>query len=346
VIEIALLVVGLMWLISLGWGFYQYLQEVRKVPLRLRTFEAEMKETEALNLSDSANLDEAWEREILRTKPPMFPTLQRWLSGKQWMNWLDREIQKAHISWEVSSIVAMTLLGMAFALAVGSILATLLAPASSPFGRLLFALLLAGSVPFGVFQWLRWCQRRFIRRVELILPDTLGLLANTLRAGMGFQQAIEIVAREGLSPLKEEFATVTRSLTLGSTIEEALEAMMERVPSPELQLALVAALVQREVGGSLAQIFETASATVRRRLQARRELQTETALPRLSAIALAFGLPLFMFVAINLLTYLQTREAWSAPMFTSEGRPFWFAIAVLELCGWVWLSQVLTRLSE
>jgi tight adherence protein B len=87
------------------------------------------------------------------------------------------------------------------------------------------------------------------------LPDTLGLLANTLRAGMGFQQAIEIVAREGLSPLKEEFATVNRSLTLGSTIEEALEAMMERVPSPELQLALVAALVQREVGGSLASDF-------------------------------------------------------------------------------------------
>ena len=108
----------------------------------------------------------------------------------------------------------------------------------------------------------------------------------------------------------------------------------------------MAALVQREVGGSLAQVFETAAVTVRRRLQARRELQVETALPRLSAIALAVGLPLFMFGAINLVTYLQTREAWSAPMFTSEGRFFWGIIALLEVCGWVWLSQVLARLSE
>jgi len=347
-VEIALLAVGALWLMSLAWGFYQYLQEARKIPLRLRTLEATTGELEGVNLAEpsNANLDEAWERQILKTAPPMFPTLQRYLSGKQWMSRLEQEIQKAHVSLEASSLVAMTLLGMGFALAVTAILVTLFAPTASPFARLLLALLAAGSVPFFVLQWLRYCQRRFLRRVELILPDTLSLLANTLRAGMGFQQALEIASREGLSPLKEEFAAVTRSLTLGVTIEEALEALMQRVPSPELQLALVAALVQREVGGSLAQVFETAAVTVRRRLQARRELQAETALPRLSAIALAFGLPLFMFVAINLVTYLQTREAWSAPMFTSEGRFFWGIIALLEVCGWVWLSQVLARLSE
>lgn len=168
-VEIALLAVGALWLMSLAWGFYQYLQEARKIPLRLRTLEATTGELEGVNLAQpsNANLDEAWERQILKTAPPMFPTLQRYLSGKQWMSRLEQEIQKAHVSLEASSLVAMTLLGMGFALAVTAILVTLFAPTASPFARLLLALLAAGSVPFFVLQWLRYCQRRFLRRVNV-----------------------------------------------------------------------------------------------------------------------------------------------------------------------------------
>ena len=139
-VEIALLAVGALWLMSLAWGFYQYLQEARKIPLRLRTLEATTGELEGVNLAQpsNANLDEAWERQILKTAPPMFPTLQRYLSGKQWMSRLEQEIQKAHVSLEASSLVAMTLLGMGFALAVTAILVTLFAPTASPFCAIAF----------------------------------------------------------------------------------------------------------------------------------------------------------------------------------------------------------------
>ncbi len=262
------------------------------------------------------------------------------------MNWLTKELQRAHVAWDASSVIAFILLGMVFVLTLTIIVMTMLAPTSSPLWRLVSAIAVACLVPLAFLFWLRHQQRNYMRRVELVLPDTLRLIANSLRVGMGLQQALEIASREGLSPLREEFAIVTR-LALGTSLEEALEAMMDRVASPELQLALVAALVQREVGGSLAPIFETAGETVRRRLQLRRELKAETALTRFSAFSLAFGLPAFLFAALNLVTYLQTREAWSAPMFTTtEGRFALLVIVGLELAGWFWLSQVLAQLSE
>lgn len=343
--EVALFTTGFLWLASLVWGVYRFLHDAQKVPLRLQSLETEVAESSPPPANNE--LDEAWERQVLAAAPTLFPTIERWLSGRRLMSWLTKELQRAHVAWDASSVIAFIVLGMAFVLTLTIIVATMLAPTSSPLWRLVVAVAVACLVPLAVLFWLRRQQRNYMRRVELVLPDTLGLIANSLRAGMGLQQALEIASREGLPPLREEFAIVTRSLALGTSLEEALQAMMDRVASPELQLALVAALVQREVGGSLAPIFETAGATVRRRLQLRRELQAETALTRFSAFFLAFGLPSFLFVALNLVTYLQTHEAWSAPMFmTAEGRLALLVLVGLELVGWFWLSQVLAQLSE
>jgi tight adherence protein B len=277
----------------------------------------------------------------------MFPTLERWLGSGRLLTWLNRELERAQLRWQASTVVALSAFLMVFVLTVTAIGVSALVPTLSPLGCLGCAVLTATVVPLVGLAWLRWRQRRFVQRVETILPDTLALIANALRSGMSLQQALEVAAREGLPPLRDEFAAVNRALVLGASLEEALQGLMERVPSTELRLAMVAVLVQREVGGSLAQIFETAGTTVRRRLQVRRELHAETALVRFSAFALAFGLPLFLLIAVNAVTYLQTGEAWSAPMFVEPtGRWVWVLIAALEVSGWLWLSSILNAMTE
>jgi tight adherence protein B len=222
---------------------------------------------------------------------------------------------------------------------------SVIVPETSPLWKLALALLGAVAAPSFLLAWLRYKQRQFIRRVEEVLPDTLSLMANALRAGMGFQQALDLIAAEGLPPLREEFATVSRAITLGASLEEALQGLVERVPSTELELVVTAVIVQREVGGSLAHLLDVASNTVRSRLRLRQEIRAETSLTRGSAFALAFGLPILVFLFANFATIVSRTELWSAPMFTDPlGLKALGLIFLLETGGWIWLRRILETL--
>lgn len=290
-------------------------------------------------------LDEAWEQKFASQISEPFPLLSRLLSRRRFAQWLEREIRRAHVNWNVGSTLAVLLLLTVSGFSLTSIVLSLLAPTISPLWRFVIAFLMAGLSPFALIIWLRYKQRQFIRRVETVLPDTLALMANALRAGMGFQQAIELVAMEGLPPLREEFAIVSRATTLGASLDEALQGLVERVPSVELELVVTAVLIQREVGGSLARLLDIAATTVRNRLRLRQEIRAETSLTRGSAFALAFGLPALVFVFANFASFVTGSELWSAPMFTNPlGLKSWFAIVALEAGGWLWLRQVLETL--
>ena len=109
------------------------------------------------------------------------------------------------------------------------------------------------------------------------LADTCGLLANSLRSGYSLLQSMEMVAREGTSPTKEEFARVVREVGLGLTPEQALANLVRRISSDDLDLMVTAINVQHEVGGNLAQILDTISHTIRERVKVKGEIKTLTA---------------------------------------------------------------------
>lgn len=344
--DVILLITGLVWVISFALSLYWLWADVHLVSIdRLRHEGREEIAAEEISPPPRRSigaLDEAWERHAAETQQELFPTLTRWLSGRRFTNWLETELQKAHLNWRPSTAIVTALLLSTFTFTMAAIIATSFAPTSSPFVKFLFAFFAASLVPVGGFCWLRYLHRRFIQRVEFILPDTLSLIANALRAGMGLQQALEIVAQEGLPPLREEFAIVNRSITLGTSVENAFQNLLLRVPSTELMLVVMAVLVQREVGGSLAQIFETAANTVRSRLRLRRELHAVTSQARASAVFLAFILPAFLFIAVNLITILTSGEAWSAPMFYDPmGHKALGLIVLLQIGGWIWISKIM-----
>lgn len=125
------------------------------------------------------------------------------------------------------------------------------------------------------------------------LGDMLTMTSNALRAGFSFMQAVEMVAREMDDPIGGEFAEVMREMRLGASLEKALEHMARRVQSKDFELVVTAVLIQRQVGGNLAQILDTISETVEERIRMRREIKSLTAQGRASGVVLAampFGL--------------------------------------------------------
>ena len=148
-----------------------------------------------------------------------------------------------------------------------------------------------------------WLNRRKNGRLNAFnkqLPDTITLIANALRAGSSFLQAIELVVRESRPPISTEFSRVIREVNLGLPFDQALENMVRRVRSDDLELMATAISIQHQVGGNLAEILDSIAYTIRERVRIKGEIRTLTAQQRLSGYVVGFlpiGLAGFLFIA-------------------------------------------------
>ncbi|GAP14993.1 Flp pilus assembly protein TadB [Longilinea arvoryzae] len=109
------------------------------------------------------------------------------------------------------------------------------------------------------------------------LGDMLNLMVNGLRAGYSTMQAMESVSKELPSPICDEFRRVVQEMQLGVPMERALDNLLNRIPSDDLDLIITAINVQREVGGNLAEILDTISYTIRERVRIKGEIRVLTA---------------------------------------------------------------------
>ena len=148
-----------------------------------------------------------------------------------------------------------------------------------------------------------WLGRRKGGRLNAFnkqLPDTITLIANALRAGSSFLQAIELVVRESRPPVSTEFGRVIREVNLGLPFEQALDNMVRRVKSDDLELMATAISIQHTVGGNLAEILDSIAYTIRERVRIKGEIRTLTAQQRLSGYVVGFlpiGLAGFIYLA-------------------------------------------------
>ena len=170
---------------------------------------------------------------------------------------------------------------------------------------------------------------------ELQLPDVLTLIAGSLRAGWGMQQAIDHVVAEASAPASQEFKRAQTEARLGMSLDDALESMAARMGSADFTWAVSAIAIQREVGGNLAEVLDIVAATIRDRTVLRRHVSSLTAEGRLSAIIL-FVLP---FVEGLILVIVNPRY-----MERLVGEPLGIGMVVaglvLLLIGGFWLRAV------
>lgn len=167
------------------------------------------------------------------------------------------------------------------------------------------------------------------------LGDCLTMVANAMRAGFSFLQAMELVAKEMEPPISEEFAKVMREMNVGTSMENALENMDKRVGSPDFSLMVTAVLIQRQVGGSLAQILDTISATINERIRMRREVMALTAQGRASGWVLA-ALPIGL---AGILSFIN--PGYLTPLIEEPiGRMAIGAAVVLEVVGFIAIQRI------
>lgn len=168
--------------------------------------------------------------------------------------------------------------------------------------------LLLGVVGFvvGIFVpriYVKRAQSRRLRQFDNQLGDMLNLMVNGLRAGYSTLQAMEAVSRELPAPICDEFRRVVQEMQLGIGMEEALDHLLRRISSDDLDLVVTAINVQREVGGNLAEILDVISYTIRERVRIKGEIQALTAQGRATAWVISM-LPLVLLA----LLYLVNRD--------------------------------------
>jgi tight adherence protein B len=129
------------------------------------------------------------------------------------------------------------------------------------------------------------------------LSDMLNLMVNGLRAGYSTMQALEAVSRELPAPISDEFRRVVQEMQIGISMEAALENLLRRIPSDDLDFVVTAVNVQREVGGNLSEILDTISFTIRERVRIKGEIRVMTANVRTSGMVLSL-IPVFLTLAL------------------------------------------------
>jgi tight adherence protein B len=198
-----------------------------------------------------------------------------------------RELARADLKFKVVEYYALIFIST---LAVGAI-AYLIQP-------FVASLVIGGVVGFFI-------PRFYVKRQQTVrlnkfndqLADMLNLMVNGLRAGYSTMQAMEAVSRELPAPISDEFRRVVQEMQIGISMEKAMENLLRRIPSEDLDFVVTAINVQREVGGNLAEILDTISFTIRERVRIKGEIRIMTAQVRTSGAVLSL-IPVFLGIAL------------------------------------------------
>lgn len=169
-------------------------------------------------------------------------------------------------------------------------------------------------------------------------PDALNLMASSLRAGHPLFSAIDIVTTEMPAPISEVFETTSRDISLGIDTKEAFFGMTRVMPkSIDLRFFITAVLIQKEVGGNLAELLDKLSGTIRERFKLLGQLRTQTAQTRLSGLVLGI-VPIGVMLAVFFLN-----PEYIKPLYTTWNGEIALAVAiVLIILGFVLIKKFST----
>lgn len=223
---------------------------------------------------------------VLRSDSGTFPFMRRFVSGA-WSDATARQLRQAGWGLKVSEYLLLRILMAVFA---GVATALVLGGSSL---SIVFALVGAGVgylIPGFI---LGFAQSRRIDKVNSQLAETLDLIANALRSGFAFTQAVELATKQAGSPIRDELLHYLRDVSLGASSEKALQELADRTGSYDLDMMVATILVQRTTGGNLAEILGNVAETIRERERIAGEIRALTASQRLTGLVLSIY-PVFL----------------------------------------------------
>ena len=235
-------------------------------------------------------------------------------------------LDQSRLGWSVWTFLLMVV-GFGFGLGGSILLLT---------GSLVLATLGAVGGAMGPYLYAVHKQRGRFKRFEEEFPESIDLLTRAIRAGHPLSSGMRMVAEEGPLEVAEEFRRTFEEQRFGLPFDEALLGMVDRTDMVDVRIFAIAVLVQREVGGNLAEILENLSTTIRRRFYLRRQLRVYTAQGRMTGYALA-ALPIFLGFIIFLL-----QPEYIMVLFTTKLGWFLLGTAlIMQLIGALWIRKII-----
>lgn len=167
------------------------------------------------------------------------------------------------------------------------------------------------------------------------LGDALLIISNSLKAGFTFEQSLMNITKDLPDPISSEFGQVIREIDLGLSLEDSLKALTKRMQNSDLELLTTTVVIQKQIGGNLADIIETISETIKDRITIKNTIRTLTAQGRISGIVVAM-IPVAIILIVTILN-----PSYMMPLFTTR---FGFILVgtgiVLELIGYLIIRKI------
>ena len=206
---------------------------------------------------------------------------------------------------------------------------------------LLFApipFLAVAGLPMGFFATGFWLKRRKASRLHKMegqLVELLQMLSSGLRAGFGLLQALESASEQTPAPLQTEVRRTLRDTAMGASVEQALTSLNERVGSSDFDIVITAILIQRAVGGNLAEILDNVAHTMRERERIRGEIRTLTSQQRMTGFVIG-GIPIGLLLIFSVIS-----PSFTSLLFTdSLGRMMLMGATVSEVIGFAIIQKI------
>jgi tight adherence protein B len=183
---------------------------------------------------------------------------------------------------------------------------------------------------FGPGMYVKSQQKKRLQKFNDQLADMLNLMVNGLRAGYSTMQALEAISKELPPPICDEFRRVVLEMQIGIPMETALDNLLRRIPSEDLDFVITAINVQREVGGNLSEILDNISFTIRERVRIKGEVRVLTSQVRTSGTVLS----LIPFFLVLILWFLNPEYLMSV----TQGGPYLTAAIICVVLGLIFSS--------
>ena len=253
------------------------------------------------------------------------------LSQGSWSARAALQLERAGLQLRVGEYVTLRLL----AALLGFLLTTLIS-GGHPVGLIgaAIAAVFGFMLPALIVQALR---TRRVRKINEQLEQMVSMVSSSLKAGFGLLQSLEQAAQQLSPPLSSELLRVIHETNVGATLEDSLVALNERVESYDLDMIITAILIQRTVGGNLAEILDNVGHTIRERTRIQGEINTLTAQKKLSGIVIGL-LP----VAVVVLFFAASPDYMSVLFTHSVGRILLGIGVLLDLVGLLLIQRIVT----
>lgn len=267
---------------------------------------------------------------FLRGRHSGVPALRRLLEGSEWSQRTWTDLQQAGLPLKVGEYLALRLLCAMMGVLLGIIAGV---------GGLPGIIIIVAAGAIGSFLpalYLRFKKARRQRQIGQQMVEMLQLISNALRSGFAFTQAVEMAAKQLGPPLQDELQHFLRDTNLGARLDDALNGLVERTGSVDMEMLVTTIMIQRLTGGNLSEVLDNVGATIRERQRLYGEIQALTAQQRLTGQILSIY-PLLL----GALFFAIAPSIWKVLFTESIGRIVLGGALVLQTMGALWIRQIL-----